>query len=334
MGVKASLGTLWAALVVVLLAMHWQCPELPEQPDASLRTAGGSWDGSVRDRLQEHGYAHIVGLLNRSEVDALRSLAHQYCYGETRRALPLSWGGYSIPGFLDLPDFVEARWLLDDRRVHDVLRAAFGGAHFRFASHNDIGCDFVGVWHKDILRGPHRKYQTSDIWAPDGTGEVYGIYKLMFYLQDHDHDSRALKVVPGSHRSRDISLQGGFTALHPRMGDAVIFDQRVSHAGNTFYDVFGPGRLFLQLGFGRANRFTDEFERGTVDRQEASQRKMLSVAQQRGWRTVLTDARFFATGLVFSALPPQLLNMLADIDVAQYPMLGHLIFSNTAKPRS
>lgn len=286
----------------------------------------------MQRNLAEHGYTHVMGLLNRSEVEGLRSLAQNYCYGEERKALPLTWGGYTVPAFLELPEFAGARWLLEDSRLHRLLGAMFNGTKHRFASHNDIGCDFVGVWHKDILRGPQKKYQVQDLWTADETGDRHEIYKVLLYLQDHADDERSVKVVPGSHAVREIALERGYAAVHPRLGDAIIIDQRISHAGNSFYDPFQPGRIFMQVGFGKVNRFTDEFEQGTKERQQGYQAKMLKSSQKRGLETIMADAKFLGLGLLFSALPPQMLNFFADIDVKQYALLGRLIFGANAAP--
>jgi len=311
-----------------------KAPELRTPPDVSVGLHEPGWEGKLQRNLAEQGYAHVVGLLDHEEIGALRDLAYTYCYGQTRKALPLSWGGYSVPAFIDLPEFKNARWLLDDSRLHRMLSGIFGGAKYRFVSHNDIGCDFVGVWHKDVLRGPQRKYQVHDVWTPDESGDQHEIYKVLFYLQDHRNDTRSVKVVPGSHVLRDISLERGYTAVRPGLGDAVVIDQRISHAGNSFYDPLSPGRIFMQFGFGRANVFTDEFERGTVERQQGYQARMLQQSEAKGLKTMLIDAKFTAIGLVFSLLPPRLLNAFADLDVKKYAFIGRLIFgSNAAAPK-
>jgi len=327
-GCTRLLGSI--AVVFFGVRMAYRCPPSPAPPNTSVRLDSEGWEQTLQQNLAEHGYAHVQQLLNESDAQSLRRLAQDYCYGEKRRALPLSWGGYTVPAFLDLPEFAGARWLLDDARLHKVLGVMFKGAEYRFASHNDIGCDFVGVWHKDILRGPQRKYQVHDLWTPDEAGEQHEIYKVLLYLQDHEQDARAVKVVPGSHVLRDISLERGYAALHPRFGDAVIIDQRISHAGNTFYYPFGPGRIFMQVGFGKANNFTDEFERGTVERQRGYQAKMLKLPPSTGFKSVLADVKFFGLGMLLSALPPQVLNAFADIDVKKYAVLGRLIFGSNA----
>lgn len=311
---------LFAAFLLALSTFRasLRCRHHAHPPDVRVEVGSENWEARLRSTMAAHGYVHVPALLNRSEVQALRAIAHGYCYGEPRRALPLSYGGYSVPGFLDLPEFAGARWLPEDPRVQTLLRATFNGTAFRFASHNDVGCDFVGVWHKDVLRGKVAKFQECDVWSSDTDGESHDIYKLMFYLQDHEQDEQALKVIPGSHVLRTTPWDDGYVALHPRMGDAVIFDQRLSHAGNTFYDVFGQGRLFMQVGFGRANRFTDEFERGTRERQQDLQRRMLSKTTPQGFASALADAKFVVIGTLLTALPPQLLNYFADADVKHH----------------
>lgn len=289
------------------------CPSHSNPPDTLVSVGSAGWEAKLQATLAENGYAHVPGLLDRTEVEALRTIAENYCYGIPRKALPLPYGGYSVPGFLDVPEFEGAQWLPKDPRLHKLLGAAFNNSEYRFASHNDVGCDFVGVWHKDVLRGNVAKYQECDVWSPDEVGEKHEIYKVMFYLQDHDHDEQAIKVIPGSHMLRRTPWETGYVALHPRMGDTVIFDQRISHAGNTYYNAFGPGRLFMQVGFGRKNRFTDEFERGTIARQAAGQAKMLeATAQQTGFSTFVTDVKFSVVGAFFTALPPRVLNYFSD----------------------
>lgn len=311
-----------AAVVAAALAIGralLSCPVNRSPPDTSVIVGGEGWEEALRRNIAEHGYSHVVGLLNRSEVEGLRSIAEGYCYGKVRKALPLSYGGYSVPGFLDVPEFNGARWLPEDPRLHTLLRAAFHGPDYRFASHNDVGCDFVGVWHKDILRGNVAQFQECDVWSRDDAGAEHEVFKVMFYLQDHEDDEEALKVIPGSHLDRRTPWERGYTALHPRMGDTVIFDQRLSHAGNTYYNPFSKGRLFMQVGFGRINRFTDEFERGTKQRQQLLQARMLNSSQPSGaLATHLTDLRMATVGSLLSMLPPRLLNHFADAEVKRH----------------
>jgi len=309
----------WAITSVVavfaVIRGSFRCPVHPSPSDTSLVVGTPGWEQKLRDNLAEYGYAHVVELLNHSDLQPMRQLAESFCYGDPRRALQLSYGGYSVPGFLNVSQFAGAHWLVDDARLHRALKAVFNGSRYRFASHNDVGCDFVGVWHKDVLRGAAAAHQRCDVWSPDTDGERHEIVKVMFYLQDHVHDEQALKVIPGSHLERRTPWDWGYVALHPRVGDAVIFDQRLSHAGNTYYNPFGNRRLLMQVGFGRINRFTDEFERGTVQRQESLRARLLQSITPKGPMTVFADIKFTALGTIMSALPPQLLNHFADKEV-------------------
>jgi len=326
-----KLALLSVSLLLVFVRILVRCPAHVNPPDTSVVAGSSGWEGRLQGSLAEHGYAQVVSLLNRSEVESLRTIANTYCYGNPRRALQLAYGGYSVPGFLDIPEFASTHWLPKDPRVHKVLQAVFNGTDYRFASHNDIGCDFVGVWHKDVLRGDVAQFQECDIWSPDVAGERHDIYKVLFYLQDHDHDEQAIKVIPGSHLLRWTPWDTGYVAAHPRMGDAMIIDQRISHAGNAYYNALGSGRLFIQVGFGRKNRFTDEFERGTIARQQALQERMLKATpRQAGFSTFLADVKMTVLGAAFTLLPPRVLNYFADKKAVE----RHLTLHCSGSPRS
>lgn len=312
---------LWGSVCALLAArLSFRTPRWPHVPPPPVVVGTDHWQDTLRHNLDQHGFSHLSGIFQRSELESIRQLIDDYCYTEPRRALPLAYGGYSIPNWMDLPEFQDARWLPSDPRLLSMLDVAFNGSKFRFASHNDIGCDFVGVWHKDVLRGEVSKFQECGVWSPDEHGEAHEIYKVIMYLQDHDDDEESMKVLPGSHRVPVTPWETGYLALHPQIGDVVIFDQRLSHAGNSYYRPYGRGRVFIQVGFGRANRFTDEFERGTIERQRMLQDRMISLSKaalaQSSLSGLARSAKMVAIGAGLSLLPPRLLNFFADKDVA------------------
>jgi hypothetical protein len=49
------------------------------------------------------------------------------------------------------------------------------------------------------------------------------------------------------------------------LGDVIIFDQRITHRGME-KQVSNP-RILVSFGFGKNNIFTDNFEKGTIIRQ-------------------------------------------------------------------
>jgi hypothetical protein len=74
--------------------------------------------------------------------------------------------------------------------------------------------------------------------------------------------------VPGSHRADDYSTSSAIS-LHPRAGDVLVWEQRITHRGMDKEVAAASrhaNRTLVQLGFGRNNVFTDEFERGTQER--------------------------------------------------------------------
>jgi len=98
----------------------------------------------------------------------------------------------------------------------------------------------------------------------------HSIVKVLIYLQDHSDDDDAITIVPGSHRSPELSKAGAKT-LRLAKGSVIIFEQRATHRGRSPLDALrgalNPERVLVSLGYGRDNIYTDQFERGTRARQ-------------------------------------------------------------------
>ena len=172
-------------------------------------------------------------------------------------------GGISIPDFISLKEFIVTNNLRNNCRIHEALKSILG-TNYRFCRHNDIGIDRLVPWHQDKLNGKYSKYETHNIWTFH-EGEEQVIVKVLIYLQDHITDG-GLYLVPGSHKSKKI-LKSPAQHLDVKLGDVVIFDQRISHRGTLSHPVSKKERILVSFGFGRNNIFTDNFERGTIARQ-------------------------------------------------------------------
>jgi hypothetical protein len=97
---------------------------------------------------------------------------------------------------------------------------------------------------------------------------------VLIYLQDHNgEDGTGLRIVPGSHIRRDYDTAGNF-GVKLEIGDVLIFDQRMTHRGAERV-LGGDQRILVSFGYGLNNAFTDDFEEGTLMRQEV-QRRMTS----------------------------------------------------------
>ena len=214
------------------------------------------------DQYQKDGYFICEDVFSNAELDECAREIQTYVK-ENRSKVFVS-EGISIPDFLGRHHLPITHKLKESEKVHRALEVIFGGSEkYRFCGHNDIGVNRVVGWHKDKLNGDVEKYQVHNIWG-EHEGEKHEIVKVLTYLEDHSSDNDGLKVVPGSHLKREINGAGAIQ-LRPKKGDVIIFDQRITHRGME--RPCKDSRILVSMGFGKKNIFTDEFEKGTMIRQ-------------------------------------------------------------------
>ncbi len=176
------------------------------------------------------------------------------------------------------------RTVLFDERILNAVRAAIG-AQARFLQVSDLHYlhDTVG-WHRDSVHRAHDNCAAAD-WS-DGQ---FGVVKAILYLES---DNAAMGIMCGSHRSpiemdrdlvKSIEKRAGqividvsdepnrrFTASEKRVpfawkaqvGDVLVFDERMYHAGrrveygrvNTRLEA---AKLTLSLVFGPDNMHSE-----------------------------------------------------------------------------
>ena len=213
------------------------------------------------EKYHKDGYIICENVFTSEELDD--SAQEITTYVKENRSKVFVSEGISIPDFLGRHNLPITHKMKDVDKIHDTLRLIFGGDNYRFCGHNDIGVNRVVGWHKDKLNGDVEKYQVHDIWK-EHEGEKHEIVKVLTYLQDHSKDNDGLKVVPRSHLKREINGTGAIQ-LRPKKGDVIIFDQRITHRGME--NQCKGSRILVSMGFGKNNIFTDEFEKGTMVRQ-------------------------------------------------------------------
>jgi hypothetical protein len=170
--------------------------------------------------------------------------------------------GITIPDFINQPELSLTASLKDLPALHKILEEeVFKGEDYRFCSHNDIGINRIVGWHKDKLNGPYAKYEAIPIWSTTPNGEKHEIYKVLVFLNNQEE----FYLVPGSHTKSVIDVKGGIP-IETELGDVLIFDQRITHRGADKHYNEGD-RILVSFGFGRNNPFTDNFEKGTIQRQ-------------------------------------------------------------------
>ena len=213
------------------------------------------------EKYHKDGYIICENVFTSEELDECVQEITTYVKENTSKVFVSE--GISIPDFLGKHHLPITHKMKNAPKVHEALRVIFGGDNYRFCGHNDIGVNRVVGWHKDKLNGDVEKYQVHDIWK-EHEGEKHEIVKVLTYLEDHDEDNDGLKVVPGSHLKREINGAGAIQ-LRPKKGDVIVFDQRITHRGMERQCT--DSRILVSMGFGKKNIFTDEFEKGTMIRQ-------------------------------------------------------------------
>ena len=213
-----------------------------------------------KSNITKDGYCIIKNVFSKEEVDQFKNDVINYVNNNKTNK---SGDGITIPDFIKIPQLITVADIRNNKTINNALEEIFNGNNYRYCSHNDIGINRIATWHKDKLNRQYAKYQTVDIWSKVN-GESHEIVKVLLYLEDHSNNKDALKVIPGSHLSRKTATTN-VKQLKPSIGDVIIIDQRITHRGMN-KQVPHP-RILVSFGFGKNNIFTDNFEKGTIKRQ-------------------------------------------------------------------
>jgi hypothetical protein len=179
-------------------------------------------DKDLRSTLATQGYLVLAGLIDPDLLNNLRQTLLEVF--RKHPAVPFR-GGLAIPNAaVEIPE--TARVIA----APEILRACkeiFGHERFSFTSHCDLHEGPLSVWHKDDGTSGGRVGYFEE--SPYGNDDCR-VYKVAVYLQEHCRDRSGLSVIPGSHRWSGID-KGRRLYLPTRLGDVVLFDVRLSHAG-------------------------------------------------------------------------------------------------------
>lgn len=221
----------------------------------------------IYQEISQNGYIILKNIFTKEELLSCQKEINNYI--RTHKNIKNA-GGITIPDFIKRKELSKTAALKESIKIHEALVDYFQGEDYRFCGHNDIGINRVVGWHKDKLNGEYAKYETVNIWS-EHNGQKHEIVKVLIYLENHDSNNDGLKLVPRSHLNPKVVTKGHIQ-LKPELGDVIIFDQRITHRGMA-KQVRYP-RILVSFGFGKNNIFTDNFEKGTVIRQN-SQNKIL-----------------------------------------------------------
>lgn len=221
----------------------------------------------MEEEFEKNGYIILKNIFSIKEINNYKNIILNYI---NKNKTFKSSGGISIPDFIKIKEFQDISNIRNNKNINVYLNKIFKGNNYRFCKHNDIGINRIVGWHKDKLNGFYSKYEIHDIWKPF-IDQKHEIVKVLIYLQDHSKNNDGLKIVPASHLKNDYNYKN-FIQLKPEIGDVIIFDQRITHRGME-KQVRDP-RILISFGFGKNNIFTDNFEKGTVLRQQNQTSKL------------------------------------------------------------
>jgi ectoine hydroxylase-related dioxygenase (phytanoyl-CoA dioxygenase family) len=214
----------------------------------------------MNKQIKEEGYTVLKNIFTRNDIEIYRTEIENYI--KNNKTIKNA-GGITIPDFIKKENFKSINDIIFNAKIREALTEIFEGEDYRFCGHNDIGVDRVVGWHKDKLNNEYAKFETVNIWEKH-EGEEHEIVKVLIYLQEHELNDDGLQIIPKSHKESRIV---GKKHVKTGSGDVVIFDQRITHRGMEANTI--KGRMLVSFGFGKNNIFTDNFEKGTIERQIA-----------------------------------------------------------------
>ncbi len=213
-----------------------------------------------REQIQKDGFVILKSVFSPEQIQEWNTVIQSFLKSKKQFH---NHGGILIPDFVRWPALAQIASMKENETILSALKDIFDGDNFRYCNHNDIGINRITPWHKDKLNGPYSRFQVTPIWSAKD-GEKHEIIKMLVYLQDHSKNKDGLWLVPGSHLSPEIHGRNAvYMATEP--GDVILFDQRINHMGMDHQ--VPEWRALVSFGFGRNNVFTDEFEAGTLARQ-------------------------------------------------------------------
>ena len=214
---------------------------------------------NYKNELEQKGYILLKNIFSKNELNNCKKEIMNYI--KNTKTLKLG-EGITIPDFIKSPNLQNTINLKNNIKIHNILKQIFNN-DYRFCAHNDIGINRIVDWHKDILNNDASVYETINVWNKYNN-EKYEIIKILIYLQDHSKNNDGLKLVPKSHLINNYNTTE-WIQIYSNIGDVIIFDQRITHRGMNKLITYP--RILVSFGFGKNNIFTDNFERGTIFRQ-------------------------------------------------------------------
>ena len=199
----------------------------------------------MRRALEEDGIFVVRNALSRAEIGELRDVLLGYL---PRRGMRFSLGRTQPNAAEMVP---ELAFIFAHPRILTVLKQTLGDSNVVFTGHCDIHMNLLSGWHKDSGETVPGGYFTG----PYMTSSDCRVLKVAIYLQDTGlRDGFTARL--GSHRETDLSV-GTEINVQSRIGDIVVFDVRITHTGQL-PDPIEKGLMGLSLAIRRGRRHLED----------------------------------------------------------------------------
>ena len=253
---------------------------------------------NLRENILRDGFVVIPNLLSIEEITKLRHLVADH----TKTDMPNDYAyGAKAQGNAACV-MPELGWLYYHPKVLSAMKDLLQTDNVMFTSHCDVHSGLLSGWHKDDGSNPRDIYDIEKLYFEEFT---YGVddcrvYKMAIYLQDHFYNLGGLRVRRNSHRLAGVD-QGEELYLKTKVGDAIVFDVRLTHSGQidliplpfldkfisfclrvmgkifrtrffhialrNFYDRMAGDRMSIFFTYGFPNDYTVKFARNNMRRQ-------------------------------------------------------------------
>ena len=180
---------------------------------------------NLKTDILRDGFVIIPNLISAEEITKLRYLI------EARKKSDPTFDGNQSHAACVMP---ELDWLFCHPKILSAMREILQPDRIMFTNHDAISRNALSGWHKDdgIMISGYDEIDGGYFRKPTYDLKDCQVYKIAIYLQDHHNNLGGLTVRRGSHRLASLD-EGEDVYLKTKAGDAVIFDVRITHTGQT-----------------------------------------------------------------------------------------------------
>ena len=166
--------------------------------------------------------------------------------------------------------------MFTNEKLVDTVKECLENDNICFVQHTDLQVNYgSSIFHRD---NAHRKFKSNPDW--NETDKKYGVVRVALYLSSYNESGTSLIVIPNSHKKqsrlqiKEINLYNKIHSFFSKfkiqiphflffsrikkikfdIGDLIIFDERILHAGGRIN--FKKPKLSIFFAFGLKNIHT------------------------------------------------------------------------------